>query len=649
MKQALLDTVRTRLGEGRAVAGSSLSSSQQCELERFGGRINKFGVNFAVCAVRYPVDNTEGELVLLCEAGRFESVEKQLIEIGQQALNQEGQAISCLSRETQRFDVAHRPEPVEGVYRLGERQQVLAAVLRNPVRDAVQESQGLKSGSAGLVTAKRAVAGLVALIDLGAWSVGHLSDDSQDSAELSRSPGNESCPPQNKPYGQLVEVLKMPAQVSSEYLMEMLRLLAKSFQAEAKAKEQIEKIGTELAQVYEEIVLLHKLSMNMKVTKADTNFLQMACDSLTDIVSVEGIAILLEKVIDDEKRLVVAAGSGLIDLDERAAGILHSRLADEISSGKEMLLDSDVDSPFRYEWQDSVKSIIAVPLYSTDKSEPVLAGTTPNGSHIMGLMVAINRIDKEDFDSTDVKLFNSVANGCAVFIENGRLFKDLEELFIGSLKALTRSIDAKDKYTRGHSERVAFIARWIAERLSDQQPLEEEQLHKIYLAGLLHDIGKIGIDEAVLRKEGRLTEREMECIRKHPSIGAGILREIKQMREVVAGVLYHHERVDGKGYPDGLVGDEIPLIGKIVGLADSFDAMTSKRTYRSARTVEQALVEVEKGLGTQFDEKVGRAFINSDVCLLWDIIMQNSSGSVGIYDRSDFTEYGAAAVRTLIR
>jgi len=264
----------------------------------------------------------------------------------------------------------------------------------------------------------------------------------------------------------------------------------------------------------------------------------------------------------------------------------------------------------------------------------------------MGLMVAINRIGKQDFDSTDVKLFNSVAGGCAVFIENGRLFKDLKELFIGSLKALTSSIDAKDKYTRGHSERVAFVSRWIAERLSEREQLDEEQIHMVYLAGLLHDIGKIGVEEAVLRKKGKLTEEEFNRIKQHPSIGAGILHEIKQMRDIVPGVLSHHERVDGRGYPDGLIGEQIPLTGKIVGLADSFDAMTSKRTYRDAMTVEQALAEIEKGLGTQFDEKVGRVFLDSDVQQLWHI---TQDGFSEIYRSSDSVEYGAAAVGTLIR
>ena len=435
-------------------------------------------------------------------------------------------------------------------------------------------------------------------------------------------------------------------QPNGEYFAEMLRLLAEKFQAETKAEKQIEKVSTELAQTYEELVLLHRLSTNMKVTEADSNFLQMACDSLTEIVYVEGIAILLEKTIDDAQQWVIAAGSGLIDIDEQTAAILHCRLAEEIGRGKEALLDSEVDSAFKYEWPDRMKNIIAVPLFGKEKVEPHFAGTSQNGNRIMGLMVAVNRIGKQDFDSTDIKLFNSVAGGCAVFIENGRLFKDLKELFIGSLKALTSSIDAKDKYTHGHSERVAYISRWIAERICDEEPLEEEQIHRIYLAGLLHDIGKIGIDESVLRKDGKLTDQEFACIRKHPSIGAGILREIKQMRDIVPGVLSHHERIDGRGYPDRLTGDQIPLIGKIVQLADSFDAMTSKRTYRDAMSVEKALEEIEKGLGTQFDEKIGRVFLESDVYRLWNTIRDGFSEA---YDSIRPEEYGTAAVGTLIR
>ncbi len=441
---------------------------------------------------------------------------------------------------------------------------------------------------------------------------------------------------------------KNPVATDQKRMMmaDILTLFAENLQAKCKTEEQIDMVSGELSDVYEELVLLHKLSTNMKLNESNANYLQMACDSLTDIIDVDGIAILLEKTVDDQSQLVLSAGSGMIDMDEQSAAVLYSRLAEHLQKGKEALLDSDVDTPFIYDWPSHVKSIIAVPLYGQEKAGSHFAERALDGNCIVGLMVAINRADKPDFDSTDIQLFNSVANGCAVFIENGRLFHDLKELFIGSLKALTRSIDAKDEYTRGHSERVAFISRWIAEKYSQVESLEPEQIHRIYLAGLLHDIGKIGIAETVLCKNGKLTEDERDCIRVHPSVGAGILSGIKQMKDIVPGVLCHHERIDGSGYPNGLTGDQIPFIGKIVGLADSFDAMTSKRTYRDAMSLEKALSEIEKGLGTQFDEKAGRIFIDSDVYQLWDIIQ---NGFAEVYGSNDFSKYGTAAVGTLIR
>lgn len=431
-----------------------------------------------------------------------------------------------------------------------------------------------------------------------------------------------------------------------EVFSEMLELLAENFSISFRTDKQIEKITGELSEVYEELVLLYKLSSNMKVIEQDSNFLQMACDSLTDIVSVEGIAILLKKRIDGENQMVVAAGSGLIDIDERMKVILYSRVEKELNRGKEALLDSEVDTPFIYEWSDNIDSIIAVPLYGKKKAGAKPADNPENSNSIIGLMVAVNRIAKPDFDSIDLKLFNSVANSCAVFVENSRLFGDLKELFIGSLKALTSSIDAKDQYTHGHSERVAFISRWIAEKLVDRGALEESQVHKVYLAGLLHDIGKMGIDESVLRKNGKLTDQEFDFIKTHPSTGAGILNQIKQMREIVPGVLYHHERLDGSGYPEGLAGDKVPVIARIIGLADSFDAMTSDRTYRKAMTVDQALERIEEGLGSQFDEEIGRIFIDSNIYHLWNLM---NGDTKEIYGADDSVEYGAMAVGALIR
>ncbi len=436
-----------------------------------------------------------------------------------------------------------------------------------------------------------------------------------------------------------------PADRTEAQFTEMLRFLAQNFLTGTRTDEQMEKMGIELAQVYEELVLLHRLSTNMRVTESDTNFLQLACDSLTETVLVEGIAILLERTVDGEKQFAVAAGSGLIDIDGRMAAVLHGRLLDEMRRGQEALLDSEAGGPFRFEWPASVRSIIAVPLCAKEPGE-AQASRSKTSVSVIGFMVAINRLDKPDFDSTDIKLFASVAGGCAVFIENGRLFNDLKELFVGSLKALTSSIDAKDPYTRGHSERVAIISRWLAERLAEKEPLDDEQVHRIYLAGLLHDIGKIGINENVLCKNGRLTPEERTCIQRHPAIGASILKGIKQMRDIVPGVLCHHERMDGKGYPNGVPGAGLPLAAKIIGIADSFDAMTSKRVYRDAMTVEQAVAEIRKGLGTQFDEKIGRVFLESDMNDLWDLIQ---GGNSALQENVDPVAYGTAAVGTLLQ
>ncbi len=435
-------------------------------------------------------------------------------------------------------------------------------------------------------------------------------------------------------------------QLLCEIFGDMLTLLAKRLLSETKSEQQAVMFSNELSQVYEELALIHKLSTNMRIGNSDSNYLQMACDCLREIVNVEGIVILLDKKADDEKHLVLTAGAGLIDIDKPIKEMLYDRLVAEIEMGNEVLLDSEVDNPFKYNWPDYIKNIIAVPLYGKDSLSTGFSQTVSNSNCIIGLMVAINRIDKPDFDSVDVKLFNSVANGCAVFVENGRLFGDLKELFIGSLKALTSSIDAKDQYTRGHSERVAFVSQWIAERYAENEHVDESLMYNIYLTGLLHDIGKIGINETVLCKKGKLTTEELNCIRRHPLIGANILRGIKQMRDIIPGVLCHHERMDGGGYPNGLTADKIPLSGKIVGLADSFDAMTSARVYRKALSLEEAIEQIRKGMGTQFDEKVATIFLNNDIYHLWDIIQD---GLADTFSEKEFSYYGTEAIGTLVK
>jgi len=563
-----------------------LSPAQQRQLEKFGRRINRLGANFAVCS-------EDGRILVLCEDGWFKSSRKHLGDVACQVAAGHPADPIDLSTDLGQIDVS--------IFKFAGPTTVLAGMF-----DLVVPRQAHFKERA------------VALVDLG-----------DSSAQAGSDQWSTAGSPIDLPNRRV-------------YLSEMLSSLIECFQPVAKAERQMDMVGAELAHVYEELVLLHKLSTHMKLTESDGGFLQMACDSLAEVVPVEGVAILLNRAVNGDRKLAVVAGSGLIDWDEPSAGSLYNRLVHEIQAGKEALLDSDVFSVFKYQWPVTVRNLIAVPLFSKETGD----STSKCGAPIMGVMVAINSSNKRDFDSTDVKLFNSVANGCAVFIENGRLFGDLKDLLLGLLRALARSIDAKDGYTHGHSERVAFVARWIAEHLARQKVLRPEQIHEVYFAGLLHDIGKIGVEDWVLRKAGALTESERDCVRRHPVIGAGILRGIKQMRDIVPAVMSHHERIDGAGYPNGLRGNQIPLIARIIGLADSFDAMTSKRSYRDAKTLDQAIGEIRSHAGSQFDADVAGAFLGGDVYRLWEILRDGGSD---VYYTGDATDYATAAVGSLIR
>lgn len=173
------------------------------------------------------------------------------------------------------------------------------------------------------------------------------------------------------------------------------------------------------------------------------------------------------------------------------------------------------------------------------------------------------------------------------------------------LTTMAASIDARDRYTSGHSLRVAHWGREIAKDIG----LAPERVEEIYIGGILHDIGKIGIEDEILNKKGRLTPEEYDRIKQHTVIGYEIILQAGMFNELLPAIRSHHERIDGKGYPDGLVGDEIPLMAKILAISDAFDAMVADRPYRKGLPVEEALQEIRRGSGTQFDEELAQHFI----------------------------------------
>lgn len=183
--------------------------------------------------------------------------------------------------------------------------------------------------------------------------------------------------------------------------------------------------------------------------------------------------------------------------------------------------------------------------------------------------------------------------------------EEIKSLNHSFLIAMAASIDAKDHYTSGHSQRVAYWGREIAMAIG----LSKENVEEVYFGGILHDIGKIGIEDEILNKDGKLTPEEFDKIKQHTVIGYEIVKQAGVFQELLPAIRSHHERIDGKGYPDGLINDEIPLVARILAISDAFDAMVSDRPYRQGVPVEIALERIEEASGTQFDEKLAKVFI----------------------------------------
>ncbi len=238
---------------------------------------------------------------------------------------------------------------------------------------------------------------------------------------------------------------------------------------------------------------------------------------------------------------------------------------------------------------------------------------------LLALLLLGEKSTGVSYDQDELDFLSALASDVAMAIQNSQLIDDLmkevdrnKALFINTVLSLASAIEAKDKYTRGHTERVTKYSLDIANKLVEDKAIEfpKDFLENLYVAGLLHDIGKIGVPESILCKEGKLTDEEFSQIRMHPLRGAEILKNIPEFEECLKGVKFHHERYDGRGYPKGLKGDEIPLIAAIVAVADAFDAMTSDRTYRKALSKEVAIQEIERNIGIQFHPLAAKAFVS---------------------------------------
>jgi len=262
---------------------------------------------------------------------------------------------------------------------------------------------------------------------------------------------------------------------------------------------------------------------------------------------------------------------------------------------REPVLQNNITTDPRYApWRDSAvkrgyRSSAAFPVIEEDE--------------VAGVLNVYTAYD--EFPDKDIGFLQSFANLCASYIKNSELVASLQELFLGTVNALSETISAKSQWTGNHLDRVTNYAVDIGKEMG----LNEKDLKDLNLASLLHDIGKIGTYEAILNKPAKLTSDEFNLIKLHAGKGAEMLSTIRQLKEIVPSIKYHHERYDGKGYPEGLKGEEIPVLARILCVADAVDSMLADRPYRKGLTMREIVEELRKGSGTQFDPLVIKAFL----------------------------------------
>jgi putative nucleotidyltransferase with HDIG domain len=355
---------------------------------------------------------------------------------------------------------------------------------------------------------------------------------------------------------------------------------------------------TRIEEKVERLVLLSQLSQILNSTLNYREIRRRAMEATTRLMKAEAGSLLL---VDEEKgqlHFEVVLGDKEEDIKTISLNFGEGIAGWVAQHGQPLIVNSPEKDRRFFKGVDEktefkTRNIICVPVKVKEK--------------IVGVLEAVNKQGGGRFDQEHLSLFTSLADQAAIALDNSRLYRELEEMFFQTADSLADAIEQRDPYTGGHTQRVTLYSQAIAKYLQ-LNPLERKWLK---IASVLHDIGKIGIEDKILKKPARLNLDEFDLIKHHSDIGAKIIEHIRQLKEIIPGVKYHHEQLDGKGYPDGLKGEEIPLIAKIVAVADTYDAMTTDRPYRKAMEKEVAIEELKRCSGTQLDQRVVEAFIQA--------------------------------------
>ena len=355
-------------------------------------------------------------------------------------------------------------------------------------------------------------------------------------------------------------------------------------------------LTSELSAIYEEITLLYRLGEAFSGILKTQQIQQSSLEEISTVLGVAKAGILMLNEAQDG--LVLSAGIGIA-----ASKIGKLRFGKDHGLAWKVVRD-------RLSLIANTPSAFPEYLSSRGGEKPLLMVPLPSKKGIIGVLAVSDRQEEDEFTSKDEKLLSAIARQMAGMLENAGLYKETQELFLNTIEALSAAIDAKDPYTHGHSRRVTDFSVAIAEEMG----LSFEEIENIRVSALLHDIGKLGVSELILRKPADLTNEEFAQIKRHPSVGAEIMSHVKKLSRFLPGMIDHHEKFSGGGYPKGTSCDQISLAGRIIAVADTFDAMTSDRPYHEnckGKPDEVALAELKRCIGTHFDPTVVASFISA--------------------------------------
>ena len=362
--------------------------------------------------------------------------------------------------------------------------------------------------------------------------------------------------------------------------------------------EQLAEVNKKLIQRDNELDTINEISKAITSVLDMDELLSLCLNEINGKIKVKHSSIMLIDEIRNE--FVVKASQGHRSMQVLGkTQKLDEGVAGRVVRGKKPILVKDIrfDSRFsRYERSDyKTKSFISAPLIL--------------GQNVLGVINIIDKISGKSFCETDVNLLSTIAGQVSVAIENSRLYKVLEENCITMVKFLADNLEAQDHYMSGHSQSVSKYSSAIASVMG----VSDKERDILRDASLLHDIGKIGIPEFIFNKPDKLNNTEFDTIKSHSVRGEEIIKPLGFLKEGICHIRGHHEHFDGSGYPDRLGGEDLPLLTRIMTVADSFDAMTSERTYRQPLKIDKAMSELKRMSGKQFDPKVVDAFASSEI------------------------------------